>query len=135
MKGPDGLKVGQIVYTPPDIDAVTASDTLDDFDTAAVVIEWPSGGFGLVDLRPWRLLAYDHNTGKSVSLRYDEIGEVVARGYVAVGKVDEGTEWYATQREAMRAAADEEEGYAVKSAERAALARRIAGGPTPPEEV
>jgi hypothetical protein len=132
MHGPNSLHVGQVIYLKPDgLEDLDKPDaTIDDLDTAVHVVEWPGGGLAFVDLKPYMLyIPSADSPGQWVPK--ERLGQT-EMGMVMVNKIGADLEWYATQRDAILAAVDEEVKYARACDARAAAARRIAGESTPP---
>jgi hypothetical protein len=125
MKGPEGLKVGMVVYATPDLDDITEEMTLADFDTAQFVVAGPRG-LCLIDLNHGSFLVLRDDPP---FLRYARPEKVkVDEGfYLMPAEVDAETEWFHTQAEAVLASADADERYYLNGLRKVRVARRIAG--------
>ena len=124
MKGPSGLKVGMIVYKMPDIDGVEEGWDQEDFNEPLVVVGWPGGGFGTVVLNPEGIMVVKSEA--STFIRGGAIDPGQSYGMIDLFKITDDTEWFLTQKEAILAAAAEEQEYSEKCRNRARVAREIA---------
>lgn len=129
MKGPNGLRPGQVIHLQPDLDFLNDKPDaeLEDFDTSVVVVYWPGGGMGYVDASPHGILYRDKPDDEyGFFHRGDVRAESLDHGFVLCNKITDDFEWFPDQRQAILAACEEESEYAARAKNRAATARRIA---------
>ncbi len=126
MSGPEGLKVGMVVYQQPELDGLDETDKAADWwRCGKLVVEWGDGELGLVSVSPH---LYGIAKGEVSILPKGTKGSFA---YVTVHRVEADDEWFHTIPEALIVAAKKEEEYAAECTGRASLARRIAGETSP----
>lgn len=116
MKGPDGLKAGDLIHLVPGVDS--PEDDPAGYDTRAVVVSIPDGDserLACVEVRPHPWHGKEYRAANAIA--------------VPAHFFDADTEWYRSQAEANEAAAASEEEYGRRCLEFARRAREGAAAP------